>query len=209
MGDAGIYLAPKFRDAVAWATSFVMHKKRDLHTRNRSTRMDDEGKGYPEKDYYYRNLTIYEVEMPKELADSCWRNNTWEQEIFVPQDLMPQLRIVKSRTWDVQDLFNLYKRQRDINNTMAGDDHSLVNRVAKTNVAAQAYKRYHDEYANLRLRKNIQIYDARIRGLLRSLYQMCIDWTTNRPGVTLNPQRQSDYEKTVRELEALMQVVRK
>lgn len=150
MGASGIYVAPKFRDAVAWATSYVGGKKRD--TQKPNERLKEKGTGggvHGEKGpTNYNFLTIYKIELPEELLKNSWSNSFWEPEYFIPEEHMDKLKIIESKTYSLDELVELYKRRTAKRSEVVTKDLILIRRVSKTNLAAKYYLQLLDTYNN-------------------------------------------------------------
>lgn len=106
----GVYVAPKFRDAVAWAASFVIHQKDKAQEKKRSDReYKTDQYGMHKEPMKYKNVTIYELQVPKELLQKSWYNNSWEPEYFITD--VDAITIVSSQTYTKDEIFKLYRVQ--------------------------------------------------------------------------------------------------
>lgn len=135
--QAGIYVAPKFSDAVAWAASYVAYKKsKEKH-----------------QDLVYKNLTIYEIEIPKDILQKAWKNDSWEPEYFISKEHMSQMRIVKSKTYSQKDLFQMYNTKLSKRSETYLNAVGNIKKVGKKNIAAKYYLEITDELNRRLLKK--------------------------------------------------------
>lgn len=145
-GTSGIYVAPKFRDAVAWATSFVGHKK--YNTQKPNERLKEKGGGYhgdkfPET---YNNLTIYKIEVPEDLLKIVWKSSSWEPEYFIPAEYMDNLKIIKSKTYSMNDLILMDNKRSQKRTELASSSLLTIKKASKSNLAARYYLELTDFY---------------------------------------------------------------
>jgi len=142
----GVYVAPKFKDAVAWAVSYVS----GIKSRNQrpNERLKEKGGGFhAEKvDTNYKNLTIYQIKVPKEILQKSAYESFWEPEYFISQDNMDQLRIVKSKTYSLGELQTIYERMSQKRHEVRGDSINDIKKASKTNLAARYYLELIDLY---------------------------------------------------------------
>lgn len=128
----GVFVAPRFSDALAWADSFVKHKKPGGQ---------------------YKNLTIYELEIPTETLRTLYHATWWEPEYMIPEELSDQIRIVSSRTFPNKEIVRLYRRSLNLKFAeKQGNELVKIRGLAKTNLAARLYMDLFEKYANLRMR---------------------------------------------------------
>lgn len=152
MGRSGIYVAPKFRDAVVWATSYIGHKK--YNTQKPNERLKEKGGGYHGEKFpeTYENLTIYKIEVPKELLKNVWKSSSWEPEYFIPAEHMGDLKVVKSKTYSMNDLMVIDSRRNQKRAELASSDLLLIKKASKSNLAARYYLELKDLYNQYLLR---------------------------------------------------------
>ena len=152
-GTAGVYVAPKFNDAVQWAISYVCHKKDDKHGAVRSNRLRETCRGHHKKSGYYQDATIYTVRVPKSVLTKSWFGSSWENEYFVTD--IDSLEIVAKTTYDFHELCQISKRHngRRFENTCK--DYISLAKHCPQNFAAKEYLRLRSEYDD-QLLKRIQ-----------------------------------------------------
>lgn len=163
----GIYVAPKFRNAVAWFVSYVMGKKRRTQDKKRSKRVQELGIGFHDDPFYYRTATIYKIQIPKDILSKSWYNNFWEPEYFIEDKYLDQIKIVSSKTYRAQELVDLYSRH----NRAAFDARSkdTTHEAKKSrNLAAKVYLHYKEKAAQAAL-KGKQFNKEAVSSLLSSL----------------------------------------
>lgn len=98
MNEPGIYVSPKFSTALKWWFSFVVGKKEHKQNTNRSERLKDKGKGFHGMPMRYQTLTVYKIQIPKNILENLWYSNFWEEEYFIPEKYIDELNIVSSKT---------------------------------------------------------------------------------------------------------------
>lgn len=153
--QSGIYVAPKFRDALAWASTYVSHKKEDSQKPNE--RLKEKGGGIhgekgPRK---YSYLTIYEIQVPTEVLKKSEFNTFWEPEYFISKEFIDTMKIVKSTTYSrlkIEEMYNkiLLKRYEFVPQGV-----NSIKSISKTNLAAKYYLELTEYYNKLRLSKKI------------------------------------------------------
>jgi hypothetical protein len=149
-GQAGIYVAPSFRDCVKWWVSYVAGTK---------TKKLRKIGGYPRGDndkqfsYEYDEANIYEIEIPKNILDKCWYSNDWEKEFFVPEEYIPQLRIVSSKKYKSSELLKIYKKDENkkMNDWGAREKRKMI-AAAKSSEPIRLYFYFKEKLANYMLR---------------------------------------------------------
>ena len=167
-GKAGIYVAPKFGDALAWYISFVRWKKRGSNL-------------------YYRSATIYKIKIPKSVLERSWSANFWEKEYFISEDDLDQVEIVSQKTYNGQELVNLAHRNTLKSYEAKGKDPERIAKGSKGNIAAVEYLRLLEKYRNLMLnhysvdsidRSNVQHLFSKLEKLfIKDIY----DWNSLQP----------------------------
>ena len=100
MNRGGIYVAPKFHDAVAWATSYVAYKK-GKHSNSATSVL-------------FRDITIYKIRIPKHILARSWSENWWEEEYFISDEDLRSIRIISEKTYDFHELFKIYKKEKSL-----------------------------------------------------------------------------------------------
>lgn len=159
----GVFVAPRFSDALAWADSFVKHKKPGGQ---------------------YKNLTIYELEIPTETLRTLYHATWWEPEYMIPEELSDQIRIVSSRTLPNKEIVRLYRRSLNLKFAeKQGNELATISALAKTNLAARLYLDLFNSYAATRMGgrpEQNEIKDAleRLKGMTRKPDRTGIDYDT-------------------------------
>jgi len=141
-GTSGIYVAPKFKDAVAWAISYVGGKKYYTQEPNDRLKERESGGGWHGESgpRNYDNLTIYKIEIPQEILKNTWSSRSWEPEYFIPSEYLNNMRIVQSKTYSMNDLIiknNRSDQKRFEINFLS--NLKLIRNASKTNLAARYY----------------------------------------------------------------------
>jgi len=132
-GKTGLYVAPTYLESIAWAASYVMHKKKGCDT--------------------YRNLSFYKLSIPREILNKAWKNDGWQKEFFIEEKHFSEIQIISHKTLSCNEITSLYARHGSIR-----WDHQR-GRVSKdfenneTNLSITEYKRlikqYHEVIYNL------------------------------------------------------------
>jgi len=146
-GQPGLFVAPKFRDAVAWAVSYVSGKKSE--TQRPNERLREKGGGYhgEKGPKLYKNLTIYEIKVPKEVLVNSYYTGWWEPEYFITAENLDKMRIIKSKTYHIEELTDIYRRDSNSRITnVYPQQTSHIKKVSKTNLAARYYLELTDLY---------------------------------------------------------------
>lgn len=137
-GKPGIFVAPRFKDAVAWATSYVSGKKHD--TQQTTERLKEKGGGrHSLKFKGYRDLTVYQIKMPKEVLNRSVFTDWWEREYFITAEDMQFMNIVKSKTYSIDELLKMQSNFDNIRTNVIPTTITQIKELAKTNLAAQYY----------------------------------------------------------------------
>lgn len=147
MGKSGIYVAPKLRDAVAWAVSYVGGKK--SHTQKPNERLKEKGGGYhgEKGPRNYKNLTIYEIEVPKEVLQNSWSSSFWEPEYFISSEYLDLLKVIKSKTYSLDELIVLNTREtQKAQEHFVSKDLATIKKASKNNLAARYFLELIDLY---------------------------------------------------------------
>lgn len=176
MRQEGIYVAPKFSDAVAWSTSYILYKKGNTQKPNERLKEKGQGGGNHTKDLIYKNLTIYEIEIPKDLLKRVWKSGFWEAEYFIPKEYMNQMRIIKSQTYSKDELLKLYNRstnKRQEFHSKAID--GKIKAISKKHLAAK----YYVELTDLLNNKLLQKHDASVNHILTNTIKPKIEKLRN------------------------------
>ena len=136
----GVFVAPKFKDALAWASSYVQFKKKG----------SGEHEGGPKP---YRNLTIYELKIPRSMLKTLYYATWWEPEYFVPEELADQIEIVSSKTMSMNQIQGMYKKSlaQHFSSRQGKSEMSRIRDVSKTNIAAKLYLDLFEKYLSARM----------------------------------------------------------
>ena len=150
-GQPGLFVAPKFKDAVAWAVSFVSHKRTETQKPNERLKEKEEGGGnHSEKGVGpYKNLTVYEIEVPDEVLRRSPYTAWWEPEYFISSEEMPLLSIKKSKTYSMEELKSIYNKSLRERPNYAPQGDQEIKILAKTNKAARYILELKDLYNRL------------------------------------------------------------
>lgn len=151
----GVFVAPKFRDALAWADSYVKHKKPGGQ---------------------YKNLTIYELQIPRDVLRTLYYATWWEPEYFVPEELADQIRIISSKTMTNKEIVGLYRRILAIQfkEQQGLPDLARIRKLAKTNLAARLYIDLFDRHASERMRLRDHAREEQVKEALKKLKDMVL-----------------------------------
>lgn len=154
MGKAGIYVAPKFKDAVAWGTTYVAMKKYDTQKRNERVKELGIGTHGEKGPKHYQELTIYKIEIPKEILNKSeiWRSSFWEPEYFIPEEYVDEMRIVQSKTYTTNELSLMYNKFSQKRMEFMTKDIEIIKKISKTNLAAKYYLELITSYNNALLK---------------------------------------------------------
>ncbi len=148
-GQAGIYVAPSFRDCVKWWVSYVSGTK--------TNKLRKIG-GYPKKDdkqfsYEYDEANIYEIEIPQKILEKCWYDNNWEKEFFIPEEYISQLKVVSSKKYKSRDLYRIYRKDEEKKNNDWGARHNrTMIAAAKSSEPVRLYLHFKEKLINYMLR---------------------------------------------------------
>jgi hypothetical protein len=222
MGKSGIYVAPKFKDAVVWGVSYVSGKKYNTQKPNERLKEKESGGGWhgdsgPKN---YKNLTIYKIEVPKELLKNVWSSSSWEPEYFIPSEYMDQIKIVKSKTYSLNDLIIMDSRsgQKRTESLLARDSVG-IEKASKTNLAARYYLELKNLYNQYLLRgkrpiinadpeygiKNDHLIRQKIEKLRDYIYTSGKNWATVEFIDRLNPVQLKEVEKMHNDIKRMIE----
>lgn len=184
MNEPGIYVSPKFSTALKWWFSFVSGKKSHEQNTNRSERLRDKGKGFHGMPMRYQTLTIYEIQIPKNILENLWYSNFWEEEYFIPEKYIDKLNIVSSKTMTANEALPMIQRikrkdiEADINRK---DKEKQINIEKNKTWIANEYKRLknqlHENLTNNYNYTSKQI--SKINKYLQELSYLVYEWTFN------------------------------
>ena len=144
--QSGVYVAPRFRDSVAWAVTYVGGIKSKSQKPNE--RLKEKGGGLHGEDgpINYKYLTIYQMKVPKEILQKSAYESLWEPEYFISADNIDQLKIIKSKTYSLEELQFIYNRMSQKRYEVRGNDINDIKKASKTNIAARYYLELIDIY---------------------------------------------------------------
>jgi hypothetical protein len=157
-GQPGLFVAPKFRDAVAWAVTYISHKK--YYTQKPTERVKEKGGGWhSEKGVQdYKNLTIYKINVPKEILKKSSYTYSWEPEFFISSEHLDQMNIVSSKTYNIYELSKMYSKRSNKRSESHPSKLANIKKVAKTNLAARLYLKLLDSYNSALLQGKTPIF---------------------------------------------------
>jgi hypothetical protein len=219
-GQPGLFVAPKFRDAVAWATSYVGGKK--YYTQRPNERLKELGKGWHgEKGIRsYKNLTIYEIKVPKEVLKKSTFTGWWEPEFFISAEHIPDMSIVKSRTYSLDELSRIYTRNLTTRSQFRPSEDKTIEELSKTNLAARYYLELTDLYNEALMKgkkpvlitkdfphRSEHLVNAEIQKLKRFMYKESLNSFHQEPVIKLNRVQENEvnliYDKVSRLIQNL------
>jgi hypothetical protein len=201
MNRGGLYVAPKFSDAVAWATSYVAHKK---------------GKKHPKspRSIFYRDITIYKIRVPKQTIADSWGASWWEAEHFIADEHLDSLEIVSKKTYHYHDLIQLYKKEHSKKYDCSRSRWDIATTHARShNIAAKYYLQLKEELNTLLLagwKGNV----AEVKSLLSNLPDFLWDcrWAVGfdaKPKEKLTTEEVEKVEKIVAKIRKVFENGRK
>jgi len=158
-GEPGIFVAPKFKDAVAWATSYVGGKKQDTQRPNERLKEKGGGRHGDGFEGVYKKLTIYEIKVPKEVLKNSVYTSWWEPEYFIPASSMDLMTIVGSRTYSIYELSKMQRRRDNVRYDFYPNQDSYILKASKTNFAARYYLDLKSLYNSYLLKGNTPLID--------------------------------------------------
>lgn len=220
MNQGGIYVAPKFKDAVAWAVSYVGGKKYNTQKPNERLKEKESGGGrHGEKGpRSYKELTIYKIEIPKELLKNVWSSSFWEPEYFIPSEHMSQLKIIKSETYSLSELQVLHARIGNKKFEVKGSDNKSIEKASKTNLAARYYLELTDLYNKKLLSgkkpiirtpdfssQNDHLIHQKIQELKKYIITSGNNWSTIKIIDRLSPQEIKEVEQIYNNIKNLIE----
>jgi len=208
--EPGIYVAPQFKDAVAWFVSYVTWKKGTMKA-PKSWQKDPDRPNYlhHESPMYYREATIYKLRVPKEVLERSWSDAFWEREYFIVENDLPSVKIVSSKTYHLEDLKALYRRQTNKAFEARAGRHDPM-RAAKelhlTNQAAKEWLRLKDVIVDRVMKGDIsgrrkQDINTRMRKL-QNLFAGGL-WDIKRVE-RLSPKQEAEVQQIVKSIEGLL-----
>jgi hypothetical protein len=159
MSQGGVYVAPHFRDALAWYASFVRHKKNESNARRKHRSENGPNRGLPHECLYYHGATVYKLAIPKGFLKGLWSSGWWEPEYFIPGEMMDQVHIVSATTYDDGELLDLYARAEHKRwEAQRGRwDAEKLARSLRRNVAAKAWLQMLEEFRDYSMSR--QVFD--------------------------------------------------
>ena len=188
-GEPGIFVAPTFKDAVAWATSYVGFKKHN--TQKPNERLKEKGGGVHGEGFKgeYKTLTIYEIKVPKDTLKNSVYTSWWEPEFFIPASSMDLMTIIGSKTYPLYDLSKMQSRRDSVRHDFYPQGDSRITAISKTNLAARFYlelKNLYNEYLLKgrkpvivsvdRISDNDHLINVEIEKLKRYIFKQTSDW---------------------------------
>jgi hypothetical protein len=186
--QAGLYVAPSSKDAIAWATSYVLHRRKPTS---------------------YNSLTVYTIKVPKSIIKNAWYNSSWEKEFFIPEQQMDQLEIVARKTYTKDEFYDAGARTDGKRVELA---HTKTKRDAEklrlTNLAAKEYLRLSDKVSNESLTGKLARIDQ-IRELLKKLKSYLYepkDWFEETLVSRLTPEKEQEVMNLSSDIEDLMKI---
>ena len=205
MSRGGVYVAPKFRDALAWYCSFVRHKKNEKNTDRRHRSENGKNCGMPKKPLYYHGATIYKIAVPKGLIKNLWKSCWWEPEYFIPAEMMPDIRIVSTKTYTDTELISLYNRARNKawESQRGGWDMERIAQKLRTNPAAKAYLAFLEEFRAMAVARDERLQLSAYKDAFKTLMYALSDcfainkFGTEKPVPIPHCKDLSKMEKTV------------
>ena len=216
--QSGVYVAPKFRDSVAWAVTYVGGIKSQSQEPNE--RLKEKGGGWHGEDgpRNYKNLTIYQIKIPKEILHKSAYESFWEPEYFISEDDMDKLKIIKSKTYSLGELQFIYDRASKKRYEFIGNDINYIKKASKTNIAARYYLELIDLY-NKKLMKggkpllkdpksiygNEHFIHQKIEELKKYIIINNNNWTSIKLIEKLNKQQIEEIEKLVKNIKDMIE----
>jgi hypothetical protein len=184
-GEAGLFVAPSFSDAVKWAVSFVAHKKKS---------------GKP-----FQQITIYKLKVPKKLLVNAWKHSWWEKEYFIPESEMDQIEIVQFKTYPYTKLIEISNKEEHIK--FAHRRNRTRPENLPNNYAAQEYLRLRSDIADYAMKKKSKynINFNKLEELLASLKKYFTSglWQ-DEPKETLSSEEIFEVKKIVARIESIL-----
>ena len=90
MEEAGLYVCPRFRDAVIWFLSYISGKKNNYSSLNP-----------------YKEGTIYKLEIPTVVLERSWYSENWEPEYFISEDDVKYIKILSKKNINIEHIFRM------------------------------------------------------------------------------------------------------
>jgi hypothetical protein len=164
----GIFVAPKFSDAVAWFVSYVKWKKGKTQKDKRNERLKEKGKGFHDPELHYQFGTIYRLRVPKDILDNAWSSNWWESEYFLPESALKNITIEWQKTYTNKEFVAMYERQKNVKYNVRSYNPEKIAKELRSNVAAQMYLNLLEKFRSLLLQGK-QLEKDQIKELFRKL----------------------------------------
>lgn len=223
MGMGGIYVAPRFKDAIAWATSYIMGKKYD--TQKPTERVKEKGRGrHGEKGpNSYKELTIYKIEISKDLLSKkgVWGNNWWEPEYFIPGEYLDEMKIIESKTYSRDEIITIQNRSEQKRTEISGNSYNnKIKQASKFNLAARYYLELLELYNRFLLMgkkpiikddenswsrsKNDHLVHQKIEKLKKYIFDSDNNWTTIHVK-KLNKKEEQEIESIYQEIKKMIE----
>jgi hypothetical protein len=222
MGMGGVYVAPRFRDAISWALSYVIGKK--YYTQRPNQRLKEREKGgghHGEKGpTNYKNITIYKIEVPKNLLNKkeVWGSSFWEPEYFIPEKLMGEMKIIESKTYSMDELVRINDRSEQKRWELRfNSSDNKIKEASKNNLAARYYLELLDLYNKSLLQgkkpiinndtnsKNDHLIHQKIESLKNNyIFDSSNNWTTIYIK-KLNSKEQQEVRKIYQEIKRMIE----
>ena len=86
------------------------------------------------------------MKVPKEILQKSAYESLWEPEYFISADNIDQLKIIKSKTYSLEELQFIYNRMSQKRYEVRGNDINDIKKASKTNIAARYYLELIDIY---------------------------------------------------------------
>ena len=225
MGMGGIYVAPRFKDAVSWAVSYILGKKYYTQRPNQRLKNKEKGGGsHGEKGHNsYRKLTIYKIEIPKYLLSKkgVWGSNSWEPEYFLPGEYIREMKIIESKTYSREEIIIIHNRSEQKRTELSLNSYNnKIKQASKTNLAAkyyiellEMYNRYllmgkkpiiKDDENSWSRKKNDHLIHQKIKKLKDYIFDSDNNWT-NIHVKKLNKKEEQEIEKIYQEIKNMIE----
>lgn len=219
-GQPGIFVAPRFKDAVAWATSYVSGKKHD--TQQTTKRLKEKGGGrHGLKFKGYQYLTIYEIKIPKEVLERSVFTAWWEREYFIVAEDMQFMNIVKSETYSIKELLKMQSSFDNTRTNVIPKTITQIKELAKTNLAARYYLELKKLYSDSLLsgakpviasnddrpifsRDSDHIVDLEIKKLMKYMFKHSSSWRMI-PIIVLDKNQEKEVIEMYKKIKSMIQ----
>jgi len=219
-GEPGIFVAPKFRDAIAWSVSYVAGKK--YNTQEPTERVKEKGGGRHGEKFKgnYATLTIYEIEVPKDVLKRSVYTGWWEPEYFISASDMELMNIISSKTYSFYELVKIQSRLDNTKKTFEPQGDSGIIDIRKTNLAARYYLELKDTYNNHLLKgkspliapddpfrssmSSDHLVNLEIEKLKKYMFQNTPDWKVI-PITSLNKTQEKEVETIYKRIKSMIE----